>query len=62
MNRENYKISRNNPKVNRKVSRVKGQMLAKHTEIDSSSVPKLRVNYSAKTEWLTNVIPKQKQQ
>ncbi len=58
MNRENYKKDRNKPKVNRKVSKAKSQMLAKHKGIHAASTPKLRVVYSAKTEWLTNVIPK----
>jgi hypothetical protein len=61
MNKANYKKVRNSPKVNRKVSRVKGQMLAKHSEIHGTAAPKLRVSYSAKTEWLTNVIPKLKE-
>jgi hypothetical protein len=61
MNRENYKKDRNSPKVNRKISRAKGQMLAIHAGIHATSVPKLRENYSAKTQWLTNVIPKVKE-
>ena len=61
MNRENYKKDRNKPKRNSKVSRAKRQMLAKPKGIYTTSTPKLRVAYSAKTEWLTNVIPKLKE-
>ena len=61
MNRENYKKDRNKPKRNSKISRAKSQMLAKHNGIYATSTPTLRVSYSVKTEWLTNVIPKLKE-
>jgi hypothetical protein len=61
MNRENYNKDRYQPKVNRKVSRVKSQMLAKHAGLHSAAIPQLRVAYSTKTEWLAKVIPKLKE-
>lgn len=61
MNRENYKKSRNKSKVNRKVGKAKSQMLAKQKTINTVSTPKLCAVYSAKTEWLTNIIPKLKE-
>jgi hypothetical protein len=61
MNRQNYKKVRYQPKRNCKVSRTKRQMLAKHKGISATATPKLRATYSAKTEWLTNVIPKLKE-
>lgn len=61
MNRENYKKDRNKPKRNNKVSRAKSQMLAKPKMVNSISTAKLRETYSAKTEWLTNTIPKLKE-
>ena len=62
INRENYTKDRYQPKVNRKVSRKKSQMLAPHAGIHSTAIPQLRVSYSTKTEWLAKVIPKLKEQ
>ena len=62
MNRENYKKSRNKPKNNSKITRAKRQVRANPKSANSTGTPKLRALYSAKTEWLTNVIPKPKSQ
>ncbi len=61
MNRANYKVDRNKPKPNNTISRSKKQMLAKPKMINSAATPKLRENYLSKKEWLTKVIPKQKE-
>jgi hypothetical protein len=60
MNPENYKINRNKPKRNSAITRAKEQMLAK-PKINAVGTPKLRAIYSNKTEWVTKVIPKQKE-
>ncbi len=62
MNRENYKIKRNKPKSNSKISKAKTQMLTKPKGINLTSTQELRNTYAAKTEWLTKVIPKPKEQ
>jgi len=62
MNRENYKIKRNKPKSNSKISKAKSQMLTKPRGVTLTSTKGLRKTYSTKTEWITNVIPKLKEQ
>ncbi|MDD3793100.1 MAG: hypothetical protein PHY74_08230 [Candidatus Bathyarchaeota archaeon] len=62
MNRENYKIKRNKPKSNSKISKAKSQMLTKPRGVNLTSTKELRKTYSTKTEWITNVIPKLKEQ
>jgi hypothetical protein len=61
MNRANYKVDRNKPKVNNTISRAKKQMLAKPTNINSTRTPRLREIYSSKTEWATKILPKLKE-
>jgi hypothetical protein len=60
MNRENYKSTRSNPKRNSGISKAKTQMMAK-PKASNSGTPKLRAIYNSRTEWITKVIPKQKE-
>jgi hypothetical protein len=59
MNRENYKINRNQPKRDSTVSKAKIQMLAKPKPAPVNA--KLNEHYKASTEWLAKVIPKLKE-
>jgi len=61
MNREQYKsIRKGQPKRKAKTAESKRQMAAETKHSNSYGTPELRAAYSAKTEWVRNVIPKLK--
>jgi hypothetical protein len=61
MNRENYKSKRKGqPKRKSKIKGSKRRMVAVAKASKPITSPKLREAYSAKTEWVRNVIPKLK--
>jgi hypothetical protein len=62
MNSENYKSKRNNPTKNSATKKAKTQMkTAPKVSTSTASSSKLRAIYNTKTEWVTKVIPKTKE-
>jgi len=63
MNTESYKTKRKGqPKRSSKVKGSKRHMVKKSKEIANYTQPHLHAAYSAKAEWIHNVIPKLKEQ